>query len=132
MKKYIAIFTAFALVLVPQLTLAFVEIKPNPSAPDGISPMVNTILSALMWIGYAIALGMLIYVGIKYVTSAANEKAELKRASINYVIGAIIIAAAVTICNWTVLFFQSADSSSGGSGPSTGGPAGQPSASDLF
>lgn len=132
MKKYIAIFTAFALVLVPQLTLAFVGIKPNPSAPDGISPMVNTILSALMWIGYAIAIGMLIYIGIKYVTSAADEKAELKKASINYVIGAIIIAAAVTICNWTVLFFQSADSASEGSGPSTSGSTGQPSVLDLF
>lgn len=110
MKKYIAILTTVALLLVPSLVFAFTPMDPQPSAPQGTEDMVQTILGAIQWIGYAIAIGMLIYIGIKYVGAAANEKAELKKASINYVIGAIIIAGAVTICNWAVMFFQSANS----------------------
>ncbi len=61
---------------------------------------VKTILQAIQWIGYAFALGMLIYIGIKYTMSAANEKADLKKGLINFVIGAVIIAGAATICGW--------------------------------
>lgn len=122
MKKYIAILTIVALLLVPSLVSAFVSMEPKPSAPQGTEDMVQTILGAIQWIGYAIAIGMLIYIGIKYVGAAANEKAELKKASINYVIGAIIIAGAVTICNWAVMFFQSANSagSTQGGAPTSG------------
>ena len=47
---------------------------------------------------------MLIYIGIKYTMSAANEKADLKRGLINFVIGAVIIAGAATICGWLAEF----------------------------
>lgn len=65
---------------------------------------VNIILGAIQWIGYAFAIGMLIYIGIKYTMSAANEKADLKKGLINYVIGAVIIAGAATICSWLIKF----------------------------
>ena len=127
MKKYIVIFTTVALLLVPSLVFAFVSMGPSATPPDGTTKMVQTMLGAIQWIGYAIAIGMLIYIGIKYVTSAANEKAELKSASVNYIIGAIIIAGAVTICNWAVMFFQSANSDGNAQGgaptSSTGGTA---------
>lgn len=61
---------------------------------------VSKILGAIQWIGYAFALGMLIYIGIKYTMSAANEKADLKKGLINFVIGAALIAGAATICGW--------------------------------
>ena len=47
---------------------------------------------------------MLIYIGIKYTMSAANEKADLKKGLINFVIGAVIIAGAATICGWLASF----------------------------
>ena len=89
----------------------------NPSVDPGVSEMVNVILGVIQWVGYAIAIGMLIYVGIKYLMSSANEKANLKQDSINLLIGAIVIFAAVTICTWCVTFFKSA----GGGGGATGG-----------
>jgi len=61
---------------------------------------VNTILGFVQWIGYAIAIGMLIYVGIKYVMAPANEKADIKSSLVKYVIGAVIIAGAATIAGW--------------------------------
>lgn len=57
----------------------------------------GSIIGAIQFIGYAIAIGMLIYVGIKYVTSSAQDKADLKNNLIRYVIGAIIVAGATTI-----------------------------------
>lgn len=73
-------------------------------APGEMGNAVTNILGAIQWVGYAFAVGMLIYIGIKYVMSAANEKADLKKGAINYVIGAIIIAGASTICGWIVKF----------------------------
>ena len=55
------------------------------------------ILNAVAWIGYAIAFGMFIYIGIKYTLSAANEKATLKQGAINFVIGGVLIASAAVI-----------------------------------
>ena len=57
----------------------------------------STVLGYIQWFGYTMAVGMLLYIGIKYMMASANDKAELKKGAINYVIGAIVIAAATTI-----------------------------------
>ena len=75
----------------------------DPKLEQG-SGAVSKILGAIQWIGYAFAIGMLIYIGIKYTMSAANEKADLKKGLINFVIGAVIIAGAATICGWLASF----------------------------
>lgn len=54
--------------------------------------MVSDVLGFLQFVGFAIAVGMTIYAGMKYMMSAANEKAELKESSIRLVTGAIIVA----------------------------------------
>jgi TRAP-type C4-dicarboxylate transport system permease small subunit len=69
----------------------------DPTIDPTMSDKVAQILGAIRWFGYAIALGMLLYIGIKYMMSAANEKADLKKGSINYVIGAVVVVAASTI-----------------------------------
>lgn len=58
---------------------------------------VNKILGTIQWVGYAIAVGMLIYIGIKYVIASPDEKASLKGALVKYVTGALLVAAAATI-----------------------------------
>ncbi len=77
------------------------------AVPGGLSPKVDeatafnkmgsTVLSYIQWFGYAVAIGMILYVGIKYMMASASDKADLKKASINYVIGAIVVAAATAI-----------------------------------
>mgnify|MGYP003298038893 CR=1 FL=1 len=37
-----------------------------------IKAIGNVILSALLWFGYAIALGMVIFIGIKYIIGSAD------------------------------------------------------------
>ena len=69
----------------------------NANSATEFNGIGSTVLGYIQWFGYAMAVGMLLYVGIKYMMASANEKADLKKASINYVIGAIIIAAATAI-----------------------------------
>ena len=74
--------------------------KPSADMGDDATKFANKILGFVQWAGYAIAVGMLIYVGIKYVMASANEKADLKNSLIKYVIGAVLIAGAATISQW--------------------------------
>lgn len=72
---------------------------------SGTSQLVDKawdITSALLWVGYAIALGMVVYIGIKYITGAADAKANMKTAIINYLIGALLVFAATTIAGIVV------------------------------
>lgn len=66
----------------------------TPEAPEGVENMVLPVMGMIVAIGNAVAAGMLIYVGIKYTLASANEKADLKTASIRYVIGAVILLGA--------------------------------------
>ena len=67
------------------------------SAAGEISTAGTRIIKALLWIGYAVAFGMLIFIGIKYILGAADTKANMKKSVTNWVIGAIIIFTVTTI-----------------------------------
>ena len=103
MKKVVSILLTVAMIA----TMMSVTLASKPTIVstsfDGANA-VNKVLGLIQWIGYAFAIGMLIYIGIKYTMAAANEKADLKKGLINYVIGAIIIAGAATICGWITTF----------------------------
>lgn len=74
--------------------------------------IASTILGFIRFIGYGVAIGMILYIGIKYMMSSAADKADLKKGSVNYVIGALLVAGATTIV--TMLF------GIGGGAPGTG------------
>ena len=69
----------------------------NANSATEFNGIGSTVLGYIQWFGYAMAVGMLLYIGIKYMMSSANDKADLKKGSVNYVIGAVIVAAAATI-----------------------------------
>ncbi len=62
--------------------------------------LAGKIIGAFQWIGYAIAIGMIVFIGVKYMMAAAGERADMKGALIKYVIGALLIAGATTIASW--------------------------------
>ncbi len=66
-------------------------------ANSSANGVIKTVLGALKWIGVAIAVGMLIFLGIKYVTSAPEGKANLKGQLGVYVLGFVFIVAATTV-----------------------------------
>lgn len=70
---------------------------PDSSKLGNGANLANTILSALMWLGVAIAVGMMIFLGIKYVTASPDGKADLKKQLGIYVLGLVFILGATTI-----------------------------------
>ena len=69
------------------------------SSADQLKQKLPVIINGIAWIGYGVSFGMLIFIGIKYMLSAANEKATLKQGAINYVIGGVLIACASFVAN---------------------------------
>jgi len=77
---------------------ANIGISVAPVAPQGgIASSVTTVLGVVQWIGFIVAIAMLIYVGIKYLTAGAGEKAKVKDTLIPMLIGAVLVALAPTI-----------------------------------
>ncbi len=104
MKKFVSILmTVTMLCMMCSVVLAssIPSFDPNMTGVNASAKgFANKILGFVQWAGYAIAVGMLIYVGIKYVMASANEKADLKNSLIKYVIGAVLVAGAATISQW--------------------------------
>lgn len=76
------------------------------AAPPKAKTIAQNVLGLVQAFAYAIAVGMVMYLGIKYMMAPANEKADLKNASIKYVTGAILACAAVTVANMLIEFGQ--------------------------
>lgn len=101
MKKIMSALMTFVM-LFSMCNVAFATIPTISEYKGDATKLAGNVLGFVQFVAYAIALGMLIYVGIKYVMASANEKADLKSALVKYVIGAIIIAGASTILAWVM------------------------------
>lgn len=66
---------------------------------SGLVEVSWRVTNAILWIGYAVALGMVVYIGVKYITGAAETKANMKSAVVNYLIGALVVFSATTIAS---------------------------------
>ena len=75
----------------------------DPPAAQGselIEPtqnIVGEILAVVQVIGVSVAIIMLIVLAIKYISAAPNDKAEIKKHAVVYVVGAVILFAASAI-----------------------------------
>ena len=97
-KKILMIVMVVMLVMMSSISFAWtIGASVAPTAVEGLGGTAASVLGVMQWGGYIIAVGMLIWVGIKYVTSGAGKKAEAKETLIPIVVGAVLIAAAVTI-----------------------------------
>lgn len=89
MKKYILKINTFILsFMITMPTLLSYAVSDEELVIRNIS---NAILSIISWFAYAIAIGALIFFGIKYMMSGANEKANLKGMLPKYLIGVALI-----------------------------------------
>lgn len=69
---------------------------------DNVTAIGNTVLSIIRVVGTVIAVGVLMVIGIKYMMGSAEEKAEYKKTMLPYLIGAVILFAAVNIAGYVV------------------------------
>ena len=87
-----AILGAFSMVLGADI--------PTPVEPIGIDPVnsvVGNVIFVIQVIAFAAAVIMLIFLGIKFLTSSPEGKAEVKKMSVIYIIGAVLLFAATGI-----------------------------------
>ncbi len=77
-------------------TQAFALDVESPGFPEG----VGMILGIIQTIGILIAVGTVMYVGIKYLTSGAGKKAEAKETMVPVLIGAVLLALAIPVIRW--------------------------------
>lgn len=87
------------LVMVAILSTTMVFAEGESGAYNILANVLNALLSALSWFGYAIAIGALVFMGIKYVMSGAQEKANLKGSLSKYLIGIALIVFCSTIAS---------------------------------
>ena len=84
----------------------------NWSTDQTISSKLNNPISAILTvvsvIAGAVAVGMLIYIGIKYMTKGAGGKAEVKDTLLPYLIGAILVGGAATLAQVAINMGQTA------------------------
>ena len=99
MKKFMRIYlTVLCMVFMLNSIVLAGGATPSTSV-EQLKGKLPVILNAIAWIGYEIAFGMFIFIGIKYTLSAANEKATLKQGSINFLIGGVLIASASVVAD---------------------------------
>ena len=64
---------------------------------EKVQNVTNTMIITVRIVGTAIAIIMLIVIGAKYMIAAPGEKADIKKAAIPYIIGAILLFGAVQV-----------------------------------
>ena len=78
----------------------------GPSIPSSTQPStgtneVNTVAGWVIYIiqiiAFAVAVIMLIFVGIKFLTASPEGKAEIKKTAVIYIVGAVLLFAATGI-----------------------------------
>lgn len=84
-----------------------ISVDVNSDASSGIRVFGGKIVGTLQTVGTVISVVILIVLGIKYMIGSAEEKAEYKKTMMPYLIGALLIFAAVTIANVIFNFVNS-------------------------
>ena len=84
-------------------------ISPTPPTGNGMESItegIGKVLGAAQWIGLIVGIGMIIYIGVKYLTAGAGKKAEAKETAIPLLIGAGLVMLAPTIAQWVFHLFE--------------------------
>lgn len=104
LRKYIKIVLVLFLIGILATSFSVVLGVSVPSAGNldqQTSTAVNNVVTALITVIQIIAFGaaviMLMFLGIKYITASPDGKAEIKKSSVQYVVGAIILFAATAV-----------------------------------
>ena len=71
--------------------------KDESGAGTKIGKAAGGLLGVLQIIGYAAAVIVLVWLGIKYIVAAPDGKAEIKKQAFAYILGAVLLFSAGTI-----------------------------------
>ncbi len=96
----IAIFLLISLTFIPECFAGIApgDITGNPSnTPDVNVDFVDKLAGIIRTIGIFIAVGVIMIIGIKYMTGSLEEKANYKKSMFPYLIGCVLLFGASTI-----------------------------------
>jgi len=71
--------------------------KPDDNTVAQMNSFRNKLYTVFQIVGTGIAVASLMILGIKYVSSAPNERAELKKYAVVYIVGAVLFFGAIGI-----------------------------------
>ena len=71
--------------------------KTDTQIGSNITNIGNMFIGVIQVVGGAVAIIMLVMVGIKYISASPNERADMKKGLTAYVVGAVILFSAVGI-----------------------------------
>lgn len=69
----------------------------NAEGKDKITSVIGVVLTVVRTVAIGISIIMITYLGIKYMSAAPSEKANIKNQLITFTIGAVIIVSATAI-----------------------------------
>lgn len=80
-------------------TLNFDKLKDinNPSGTGALTQASGKIIGIIYVVAMVVSIGMLLIIGIKYITSSPDQKADLKARAVPYLIGAALVFGAANI-----------------------------------
>lgn len=101
-KKIVKIFIVFLNLIILATIFSNIILAASVSDFSGKSDMLGnanksvvnilgTILEIVRIIGAAVALSMLMIIGVRYLLASAGDRADIKKYAMNYVIGAVIL-----------------------------------------
>ena len=94
----IVLLVVMFLVMLGSTVLAVEVPKAADYTPEGdISTTVSKVLGIIKWAGIVAAVGVAMFIGIKYITSSPDGKAEVKKTLLIYVGGIVILLSASAI-----------------------------------
>ena len=99
MKKVVKVFIITILAIVILTNFSFGTDATNineftgktTSVANNAGEAFNSVFSIIQVIGIAVAVIMLIVLGIKYMVSSVSDRAEIKKHAVVYVVGAILL-----------------------------------------
>ena len=112
-KRFLVCLT-ISLVILSVCTLGFCEALDNFDNFKGntsptrttIENKANDVIGIVQVVAVAAAVIMLIYLGIKYISAAPSEKADIKKSAVIYVVGASLLLATTGILQLIKTFAQ--------------------------
>lgn len=72
-------------------------INVTSGAGQEVQQTANRIIGIFQFVGTAAAVIILVFIGIKYMSAAPSEKADIKKSAVIYIIGAVLLFAATNV-----------------------------------
>lgn len=102
--KLVIILLIFSIIILLSSNVVFAKVNTDIQIGTSLiheaEPVGNQIVGALQIVGIFVAVAMTMVVGIKYMISSTEKRAEYKKTAICYLVGALLIFGTTGIIKW--------------------------------